>query len=208
MNGEETFEEKIENLLKNRIEIEATLKTQHTKISQLNAHKMTLTTALTAHTLSNDYPVVMKYSLDTNPIEVEGKYPFYVLNLGFICESSASGSDGGIMYPCDYKVIRVFSTHRRSNSSRREILYTSSIISKGGERYYLIRDDENNMCKGKNAFELFKGWFDFELPFESIEEWLGLTHPTVLEHITQPSLKRKSNENYKAGTLDGYFNRE
>lgn len=200
---EDKLETQIENALKNRKEIENMLEQQQCKVMHLEAHKKTIAFALAGPRSFNDYPIAMRYRPAYEPVEVEDDYPFYILNIGYITNLFNKSSYNGIIYPWDYKVARRFTVHGQSKSKRREIIYTSSILYRSGEKYYLIRDDENNVWRGQDAFQQFQRAFCFPLPFADIEDWLGLGHPVVLDLIKLLIVEDKTKTG--TGTLDSFL---
>lgn len=191
----------IQHALETRQQLGARLAEQREKLMQLEAHKKTLLSALVKPKICHSYPAPIKMPSKHSVIEVPGTYPLYVLNPGLLVADPDPCT--GIAYPIGYTVLRRFAKHRKSSTERAETFYTSMIVSKGGRRFYIIKDDENNVCRGANAFEDFAAWFGHPIPFRNVEEWLGLNKKEVQQQVIQTTREPMS----RPKTLDDYFNR-
>lgn len=209
MEQEKELDLKIADALKRRAAAKKRIHDHRNRLAELEAHKNTLISILTGCPPSKAFPIPMKHTSPGPLLITDESFPLVVLSLGILDESSVRNSPDGIAYPSGYKILRRFAAHLASRASRREIFYTSIILSRGDTRFYIIRDDENNIWKGVDIFESFRQSFSFLIPFRNIEDWFGLTDAKIRSRIAcletytpkQPSTA-KSNS-----TLDRYIRR-
>lgn len=206
MSEETSNDAKIEGVLKIKADTENRIKRQVIKLMQLEAHKKTLVTTLVDSRISTNYPVAIKSAYNSGIYEIEGVHPIYILNLGSAVGGTYDDQADAVRCPVDYKILRRFRRHLASKSSKEEIFYTSFVFHKNGHRYFVIKDDENNMCKGADAFAEFQSWFDTPIPFRDIEDWLGLYNPDIQSLIARlvPDIYHSTSQ--RPATLTQYFN--
>lgn len=182
MNSADDVENRLEELLKCKQAAEHRVQEMDGRLENLAIHKWALVSCLTSGEQSDECPF---------PIPASGKGAIrsrditliYVLNLGISASSNASDPFSTVRCPNGYRVIRKFVKHRNSRSPHGEIFYTTTAMLRKKGWYYVIKDDENNICNGYGAFGEFRKWFDDPLPFRSVEEWLGLYSHEIWSRI-------------------------
>ncbi len=178
-NLEKSNMKEIEDLLTERKNKEALIEKQEKKLMELKSHKRTIVSALCGNKTFYFYPRGIKYGKQEECIYINDEFPFYILNIGEIVDLG-----DGNYYRNNYKMVRKFVAHKNSRSSHPNIFYTTSVMIKNNnEKWFIITDDENNLIHGRDIFQSFKGWFDFELPFNTIEDWLGFTSDNFYSKI-------------------------
>ena len=187
------LEPRIETECRNKAEYDEILEKQTDLLAKLKAHMKTMVTALAGHTVSMTHPVPLDYSPAGGPIVIDCRYPIYILNIGVTRGDQAMSG---------YKVMRKFWRHIESKSEREEIMYTTIVLGGIGQRYYIIRDDDNNMWKGANAFDMFRRSFSVHIPFTSIDDWLGLGYPEIRRYFSYPKPVEMPS---RQSILDKYF---
>lgn len=180
MNSNDT----LETLLKENLTLENKIKQQNTKLIELEAHKKTIILSLGSKNYSTHYPIHYDNKIK-ELIEVEDKYKFYILNIGSVENINKSNQ---IIIPNNYIILKKFIKSKLIKSKSNFVFYTSTLFYKNNEYHYEIKDEENNVWKGSNVFELFKNSFNQAIPFCSIQDWFGLHNPKV--QIIIKSLKQ------------------
>ncbi|KAI5173459.1 hypothetical protein PAEPH01_1995 [Pancytospora epiphaga] len=183
MENTDELSKRLEEHLKTMQAAEEKLNELASHLMNLEAHRRTLVSCLAGTEQSTDRPSPIPSNGSADVIESRDISEFYVLNLGVVIPPSTKGQLIFMRCPNGYRTIRKFTRHHSSLSSHREIFYTTTALLGKKGWHYIIKDDENNVCEGANAFLEFRKWFGGDLPFRNIEEWLGLYNPEIWNRI-------------------------
>ncbi|ELA42731.1 uncharacterized protein VICG_00046 [Vittaforma corneae ATCC 50505] len=198
---------KLEELLHQRTELLSKIKEQDAFLMELNAFKRTFVKALVKEDLYVGLPL-SNYEQTTNfeAVRIEDEYPLYILNIGEVHNIKQSVIPQKYTVPVNFRALRYYKKSKINKKTRDFTWYTTTILNKNEEAYFIIRDDENNSWKGCDIFDQFCQSFDHRLAFNSIEEWLGLDKDEVQAmacNLNNQNAFLKTKE--KEGTLDEYF---
>lgn len=184
----EELDSQIRKMVLQKTEYERKLQDYNERLTIILSHQKTLVCALTPYECFAKYPTNQSYNREAKPRMIGSKIPFYLIDIGAIPNGMVDGFySAGIIYPVGYRILRKYKKHIMSKSPHNEIFYTTVILSELGSKYYVISDDENNVCAGINAFSEFSSLFLDELPFHDIEDWLGLREEEVVRSIQELS---------------------
>lgn len=174
------MDKELEEGLATRQRLEEKLKQLKLRLTELNAHKNTLIMALTNNETTLDFPSYIEYNSHPKLIKIDDALPFYIFNLGKPTGTPFSGLDSkDTSYPINYKILRKYKKSILSKSSSDEVFYTTTILKKNENFTVLIKDDENNIWKGQEAFNDFAKSFSEPIIFKNMTEWLGLNNESV-----------------------------
>jgi len=166
---ENDLDKKIEKAIYDKTLKENNLAQKEEKLFKLDAHTKTMLSAILKLTVPLYFPNIQSSQSFLKIIHHE-KYPLFVFNLG---PFSLKNSENGVSYPESLRVMRIF--EGKTKMQNKNIIYTTTISKRGNNCIWQIKDSDNNLLRGSaNIFEEFKKWFDFELPFQSIDQWIEL----------------------------------
>lgn len=166
----------LEDVLSEHMKLESTIKQQNTKLLELEAHKRTLIQAIINNVPSSHYPFYHLNKLK-ELIEIEDKYKFHIYSIGDTVETN---SNDNVIAPSNYMILRKYVKNKLCKFDSKKIFYLSTLYYKNQEWFFEIRDEENNVWKGENAFEIFKSSFD-RFDFKDMHDWFGLYNSKVQE---------------------------
>lgn len=168
----------IEEVIQKRYVLENKIKEQKKILGELDALKRTFVKSMVKEELYMGLPL-STYKQDKNfeIIKINDKYPFIVLNMGEWCGFKHQ-TTSELSPPINYKILRYFNKCRINKKDGENTWYTTTVLNKNEELYYIIKDDENNVWRGPNAFSNFSQLFD-SFPFSDIKQWLGLDNAEI-----------------------------
>lgn len=195
----------IKKLLEEKRTDELVIKGQEKKLTTLRTHKKTLVSMLVEKQPSWHYPLSISNLGNTLVTTGHDFSAFYLLNVGNAPNGIYPSHFGELQCPVNYKLLRRFIRHRTSRSVHSEILYLSLIIERNNRKYYVIKDDENNVWKGENIMPGFTASFDIQLPFNTVEEWFALHTAEVGKYTGSLNFNITPRSQNRPFTLPEYF---
>lgn len=188
----------LEQALEQRKEIRAKIAKQETLLMELDALKRTFVKAMVKDHLFMGLPMSNYSNCGSSVIQVADQWPFLILNVGEVISLSSR-----VIVPINYRVLRRYKKSKVNKRSGDDTWYTTTVLSKNDEIYLVIRDDENNVWKGPDAFtQLFRS-FEGGMAFTTALQWLGVDKEEVQEVFrAQKSYKKlleRSAERAKTG---------
>lgn len=165
----------IEKLLKEKKDLSDVVKKQKESIQRLYAYRRTFIKSLVNAELSVELPVKFEQKQDFEVLRIENG--LFLLGVG---NSGRKDADG---IPESFKVLRYFKKTINNPRANENTWYTTTVLNKNGQRYFIIKDDENNSWRGYDAFHSFVNSFAFRLPFNSVDEWIGLNNPKMIHML-------------------------
>lgn len=167
----------LEELLRERKNILQQINIQEQTILSLDAYKRTLVKCLCKDQIAYSFPTDFSFDLHSKITKIDQQFPLLILNKGKTLIAGQS-------FPINYKCLRHF---RKTGQSNEMTWYTTTILKKKDCYFFLIKDDQNNTWRGKDAFTEFTNSFEGKIPFETIQEWLGCGE--VKKAVAKPSEK-------------------
>jgi hypothetical protein len=164
---------KLEEALGERKKLEQRLNNEEHQLMKLDAYKRTFVKCMCHGEISSLPPTDFQFNPKPVPFEVEDEYPLIVLNVG---KFFGYYQDNISYIPVNFKCLRKF---KKIDNNEDFTWYTTTVLKKNDSYYFVIKDDENNCWSGVDAFFEFSKRFDFQFPFKSIIEWLGLHNQKV-----------------------------
>lgn len=176
----------MEELLQERKTLLETMEIQEDEIMRLDAYKKTFIKCLCGDELIHSFPTDFKFDENEKISEFnDGPFPLFVLNFGIL----PPGKDINTGFPLNFKCLRQFnrpdsmrSTADYNGYRATRTWYNTTVLKKKGMYFFVIKDDENNTWRGKDAFSEFSKSFGHDIPFKSMRDWLGLNNEDVKMH--------------------------
>lgn len=179
----------LDELLMERKKLMDLLNKKEDVLGVLDAYKRTLVKALVKNESFFDLASDFRNDENFEIVRIEDEYPFFILNLGTLENLKQSEESTRDTVPVNFRVLRQFNKTDSKDSAGELTWYTSTILKKDDKYYFRIKDDENKIWKGPNAFYDFCKAFNHPIPFKNIEEWFGLDKNVVISLFKQKEYK-------------------
>lgn len=174
-------DKRIEELLNTHMELEQKVNSQNRKILELEAHKRALIAAMANNESSKHYPNYIEKVTTIKLIQIESDKNLFIYNKAQIVRQDSANNNNNKVIPNNYMAVRRFMKSKMSDSLKTDVFYTTTAFMSNNIPSYVIKDDENNIWKGRDVFSSFSNSFEMPIPFESLEQWCGLDNPEVIK---------------------------
>lgn len=171
---------KLEELLHQREELLNRVEEQEAFLMELDAYKRTFVKTLVKEDLYVGFPQPnYKQAADFEVVKIEDEHPLFILNIGEMQSAKRDIIPQKYAVPINFRTLRYYKKSKINKKAGSHTWYTTTVLSKDGETYFVIKDSENNTWRGRDIFHQFCQSLDCTSSFNSIEEWLGLDKDEV-----------------------------